>query len=113
MLLLYMFIIFFVGVVFGSGLTFIIHYILSKKNDKKLALSIDSATGSLKESFSDISFNALTKTTDHMMKIAAEKLSSERELGIKEMATQKQVLETRIEGLNNEISRLTTLVNTL
>ena len=105
--------IFMAGCLFGTVVTFIIYHIISRKNGEKLTASIDEATGSLKNSFSDISLSTLSKTTDHMIKIASEKLSSERELGIKEMAGQKQALEARIEGLNSELARLTELVNTL
>lgn len=105
--------IFFVGFILGLVVSYIIYRVISKKNKEQFDLSINQATGSLKESFSDISLNTLSKTTDHLLKLASEKLSSERELSAKEMASQKQVLETRIEGLNSEIAKLTNLVNTL
>lgn len=105
--------IFLVGFILGLVVSYIIYRVISKKNKEQFDLSINQATGSLKESFSDISLNTLSKTTDHLLKLASEKLSSERELSAKEMASQKQVLETRIEGLNSEIAKLTNLVNTL
>lgn len=107
------FIVFLVGFLLGVGLSILIYYILSKKGKERFDLSIGEATGSLKESFSDISLNSLSKTTDHLIKIASEKLSSERELSVKEIASQKQALENKIETLNSELLKLTNLVNTL
>ena len=127
--------VFFGGCLFGVTVTLIINHIISKKSKEMFDASINEVTGVLKDSFSDISLETLSKTTDHMIKLASEKLSSEREISVKttehmiklasekltaerelsakEVAGQKQAIEARIQGLNTELARLTDLVNTL
>ncbi len=104
---------FFTGCVFGAGVSAAVYFAVSRAGEKKLSQAIDEASGRLKMSFSDLSLDALSKTADHMIKLASEKLASERQIGEREMAGHKRLLEARIEGLNGEISRLTDLVNAL
>lgn len=99
------------GIFFGVGLTLLIYKIILKKNDKELTSAIDFATGQLKASFNEISQQTLSVTTEHMIRLASEKLHSEREISFKELSGQKNIIETRIVSLNGELDKLTALVN--
>ena len=101
------------GFVFGILFTFIIYKFVSKRGENNFYAAVDSMTDLLKDSFASISLDTLSKTTEHMIKITSEKLSSERELNFKEFAGQRNLLENKIQNLNTELDKLNEVIKIL
>lgn len=99
------------GLFFGMAVTLIIYKFISGRKEKEFSTALDFATERLKSSFGEISEKSLSATTDHMIKLASEKLTAEREISVKEISGQKTLIEMRISNLNGELDKLTTLVN--
>lgn len=63
----------------------------------------------VKASFGSLSLDALSKSTDELLKLAGEKLASERELGARELEAKKSLIDQQLQqmtaGLEN-VSRL-------
>ena len=106
---LYIIIIFISGVIFGAVVVALIYRIMAKKSDDKFNAVMDEATNLLKSNFAEISLDTLSKTTDML----SGRLQSEREISSKELSGQKEVIEKRIETLNNELLKLTGLINNM
>lgn len=99
------------GLFFGVAVTLIIYKFITSRKEKEFSSALDFAAERLKASFGEISERTLSATTDHMIKLASEKLGSEREISVKEMSGQKTLIESRITALNGELDKLTSLVN--
>ena len=106
---LYIILIFISGVIFGAVVVALIYRIMAKKSDDKFNAVMDEATNLLKSNFAEISLDTLSKTTDML----SGRLQSEREISSKELSGQKEVIEKRIETLNNELLKLTGLINNM
>lgn len=102
---------FIAGSFFGVGLFIVVYKILSGKNEKEFRTAVDLAAGEMKAGFAEISQKTLSATADHMIKLASEKLGSEREISFKEITGQKNLIDSRINALNSELDKLTSLVN--
>ena len=106
---LYIILIFISGVIFGAVVVSLIYKILSKRHDDKFNAVMDEATELMKSNFAEISLDTLSKTTD----MISGRLKNEREISSKELSGQKEVIEKRIETLNNELLKLTGLINNM
>lgn len=105
---LYIIIIFISGMLFGALFVWFISKHFSKYNEEKFNATLDEATSLLKSNFAEISLDTLSKTTDML----SGRLKSEREISAKEINSQKEIIEKRIETLNSELVKLTGLINT-
>ena len=106
---LYIILIFISGVIFGAVVVSLIYKIISKRHDDKFNAVMDEATELMKSNFAEISLDTLSKTTD----MISGRLKNEREISSKELSGQKEVIEKRIETLNNELLKLTGLINNM
>lgn len=100
---------FIAGMVFGALFVWFISKLYAKRSEEKFNTALDEATSLLKSNFAEISLDTLSKTTDML----SGRLKSEREISAKEISGQKEVIEKRIETLNNELLKLTGLINTM
>ena len=106
---LYIISVFISGMVFGALFVWIITKLISRRSEEKFNVALDEATALLKSNFAEISLDTLSKTTDML----SGRLQSEREISAKEISSQKEIIEKRIETLNGELLKLTGLINTM
>lgn len=106
---LYIISVFISGMVFGALFVWIITKLISRRSEEKFNAALDEATALLKSNFAEISLDTLSKTTDML----SGRLQSEREISSKEISSQKEIIEKRIETLNGELLKLTGLINTM
>lgn len=106
---LFIIITFVAGVIFGAVIVAVIYKIMAKRSDDKFNAVMDEAAQIMKSNFAEISLEALSKTSDML----SGRLQSEREISSKELSGQKEVIEKRIDTLNNELLKLTGLINNM
>ncbi len=102
-------IVFAAGIFFGALLVIVINKFVTKNNDEKFNAAMDEASRLMKSNFAEISLDTLSKTTDML----SSRLKSEREISSKEINGQKEIIEKRVDTLNNELSKLTGLINNM
>lgn len=106
---LYIISVFISGMLFGAIFVWFITKIASRRSEEKFNAALDEAAALLKSNFAEISLDTLSKTTDML----SGRLQSEREISAKEISSQKEIIEKRIETLNGELLKLTGLINTM
>ena len=65
----------------------------------------------IRESFGDISLEALNKSTEHFAAVAKERLESERTLHSKELDSKKGLIDQQLERMKSELEKVSTLVS--
>ncbi|MBP9708701.1 MAG: DNA recombination protein RmuC [Oligoflexales bacterium] len=112
--------------VFASGLLlgFYFRHLLQKSEKRfaenfmqqsieSLKDNLSSTSEHLKANFSELSMRALSASNSELLKLAKNQLSSERELTVKEVDTQKQLIQAQLTHLNSELDKMRELVKTL
>ena len=64
----------------------------------------------VRESFGDISLEALKKSSEHFAAVAKERLESERTLHSKELDSKKGLIDQQLERMKSELEKVSTLV---
>ncbi|VAX15445.1 DNA recombination protein RmuC [hydrothermal vent metagenome] len=117
-------VIFIVGFLFGLGVAFVLR-LMQSKNARQLAQelfsesemrrkeNVDAIVESLKSSFGNLSFEALSKSTEEFLKLASKTLGSEREINVKELDTKKGLIDQQLERMAKEMEKVSTVVKEL
>ena len=102
--------------VIGFSLGFIIASILKKsysntakeianellaRNENKLSEERDRFFERVKDSFSTLSMEALRSSSDQFLKMAKEKIDSERELNSKDLESKKHLIDQQLQTMNS------------
>ena len=79
--------------------------LLSETETQKLQ-DLNTIIGGLKESFGDLSYNALSRNTEEFLKLAGESLSKQTELGGKELENKKVLIDQTLTAIKEELARV-------
>lgn len=110
-------------IVFGCGalvgaIIVIIFNLIIKQRAKEIAHELLSETeaqkhedlntiiSGIKDSFGDLSFNALSRNTEEFLKLAKESLSKQTELGEKDLENKKTMIDQTLKAIKEELSKV-------
>lgn len=100
---------FILGAVFFS-LAFML---TNRKNQKQKDMETDYLLEKVKGAFSDLSMDALSKSSNELIKLAQAKLETQRQLGTKELETKKNLIDQELKNLNKQLEDVSGLVKEL
>ncbi|MBN2168608.1 MAG: DNA recombination protein RmuC [Actinobacteria bacterium] len=95
----------------GTGALAVI--LITRETREKSLAGIESMKNEMRDSFGNLSLEALGKLTDEFTKLAAEKLGSERELNSQDLANKKELIDKQLERITAELKSVATLVQDL
>ncbi|MCK4519284.1 MAG: DNA recombination protein RmuC [Candidatus Omnitrophica bacterium] len=101
------------GFFLGTALTAVITRHLYKKSQAQHKQETDLLIEKLKNTFSELSSDALSRTTDEFFKLAKSKLESERELTARELISKKELIDQQLNRMSGELENVSTLMNDL
>lgn len=117
----YIFVSLIIGVLIGAGIA--LFYMKSKeKTTKEIADELYRESESqrkehiyeviknLKESFGSLSFEALSKSTEEFLKLAKEKLESERIESLKELDEKKGLIDQELQHMTDKLEKVSKLM---
>jgi DNA recombination protein RmuC len=79
--------------------------LLSETETQKLQ-DLNTIISGIKESFGDLSYNALSRNTEEFLKLAKESLSKQTELGGKELESKKGLIDQTLVAIKEELTRV-------
>lgn len=79
--------------------------LLSETETQKLQ-DLNNIISGIKESFGDLSYNALSRNTEEFLKLAKESLSKQTELGQKELESKKGLIDQTLASIREELTRV-------
>ncbi len=112
------------GFILGLGAAFLLR-IVEAKTARELAgelfreseiqrkANIDAVVENVKATFGSLSLDALAKSTEEFLKLAHQKLESEREVGAKELDAKKGLIDQQLQRMATELESVSQLVTTL
>ncbi len=86
---------------------------LLRENENQRKENMDAVLESLKDSFGNLSSEALSKSSEEFFKLAKEKLGSERELNTKELDSKKGLIDQQLQRMTSEMEKVSKLMNEL
>jgi len=110
------------GVVFGVGVVFII-LLVRKKDSREIARALVSETedeklrdldglmGRVRDSFAALSQDALKANTGELLKLAREQLSSQVQLGEKDLEGKKKLIDQTLQSMRGDLKAMQDLVS--
>jgi len=96
------------GLIFSFGFAFI-----NKKSQKQKDTESDYLLEKVKGAFSDLSMDALSKSSEQLVKLAKAKLETERQVGSKELEAKKGLIDQELKTLNKQLEDVSKLVSDL
>jgi DNA recombination protein RmuC len=118
----------FIGICIGFGLGLLVAIVLRLqrgKTAKELAEElfheseaqrkehIDAILENIKASFGNLSFDALSKSTEEFLKLAKSRLESEREISLKELDGKKGLIDQQLQQMTNKLENVSTVIKEL
>ena len=118
----------FVGICIGFALGLLISIVLrlqQGKTAKELAeelfheseaqrkAHIDAILENIKASFGNLSFDALSKSTEEFLKLAKSRLESEREISLKELDGKKGLIDQQLQQMTSKLENVSTVIKEL
>jgi len=112
------------GFALGLGAAFILRIIQSKtanqmvkeiyqESENERKESLDALIQRMKDSFGSLSLEALSKSTDELLKLAKEKLGSEREITTKELDSKKALIDQQLRNMTTGLDNVSDLMKEL
>jgi len=118
----------FIGIVIGFVLGLLVSVVvrlLHGKTAKELAeelfheseaqrkAHIDAILENIKASFGNLSFDALSKSTEEFLKLAKSRLESEREISLKELDGKKGLIDQQLQQMTSKLENVSTVIKEL
>ena len=118
----------FVGICIGFALGLLVSIVLrlqQGKTAKELAeelfheseaqrkAHIDAILENIKASFGNLSFDALSKSTEEFLKLAKSRLESEREISLKELDGKKGLIDQQLQQMTKKLENVSTVIKEL
>jgi len=75
--------------------------------------NIDSIIENIKASFGSLSLDALSKSTEEFLKLAKERLESEREISVKELEAKKGLIDQQLQQMTSKLEDVSRLMKEL
>ena len=112
------------GFILGLGAAFLLRIVQAKtarelaselfcESEAQRKANIDAIVENVKATFGSLSLDALAKSTDEFLKLAQQKLESEREVGAKELEAKKGLIDQQLQRMATELENVGQLVTTL
>jgi len=114
----------FAGFILGLAVSFLLRLVYANKA-KELVGELfretealrkedrDAVIENVKESFGSLSFDALSKCTEEFLKLAREKLESERQVGANKLDEKKGLIDQQLERMTTELENVSRLMKEL
>ena len=93
----------------GFVLALVVAFVLKLMNVK----TSDAVIDNMKASFGNLSLEALRKSTDEFLKLAKEKLESEREVNVKELNEKKGLIDQQLKNMTGKLEDASKLMKEL
>ena len=100
---------FIIGLVLGG----LIIALMQRKTAKDKEIEIDTIKKSLEASFGNLSLDALQKSTEEFLKLAKEKLGSEREVNKKDLDEKKGLIDLQLKNMTTKLEDASKLMKEL
>jgi DNA recombination protein RmuC len=100
---------FILGAVFFSG----IFILVNKKSQQQKDTERDYVLEQIKNSFGQISMEALAKSSEELIKLSQMKLDAERQISSKELENKKNLIDEELKVLNKRLEDVSALVQNL
>ena len=75
--------------------------------------NIDAILENIKASFGNLSFDALSKSTEEFLKLAKSRLESEREISLKELDGKKGLIDQQLQQMTSKLENVSTVIKEL
>lgn len=120
----YLITIFVIGFVLGIAVAFVLRFIQAKtarqladelfrESEQQRQQQIDMLLQNLKANFGNISFEALSKSTNEFLKLAKSRLESEREISTQEFDKKKGLIDDQLNRMTKELNNVSELMKEL
>ena len=86
---------------------------LFRESEDQRKANLDAILDNVKASFGSLSLDALSKSTEEFLKLAKEKLETEREASVRELGEKKVLIDQQLQRMTSELDNVSTLVNEL
>lgn len=86
---------------------------LLRDSEAQRKAHVDSVIEHVKASFGDLSLDALARSTEEFLKLARQKLESEREVAAKALDTRKNLIDQQLQTMSAELEKVATLMKDL
>ncbi len=86
---------------------------LYRQNEEERRANLNTIIDHVKASFGDMSLEALTRSTGEFLKLAKERLASEREVGAKELEAKKGLIDQQLQKMTAELENVARLMQEL
>lgn len=86
---------------------------LFSESESKRKAELDAVLGNMKESFGNLSLEALSRSTEEFLKLAKSRLEAEREVSGKELETKKKLIDQQLNRMTGEMNKVATLMKEL
>ena len=118
----------FIGICIGFGIGLLVSIVFRLqrgKTAKELAeelfheseaqrkAAIDTILENIKASFGNLSFDALSKSTEEFLKLAKSRLESEREISLKELDGKKGLIDQQLQQMTKKLENVSTVIKEL
>jgi len=84
-----------------------------RESEDQRKKDVETLIESIEASFGKLSLDALSKSTDELMKLAKTILTSERELGVKELEAKKGLIDQRLTQMNSVLGNVSSFMQEL
>jgi len=112
------------GFVIGLGAAFLLRIVqtrtgrelageLFRESEAQRKANVDAVVENVKASFGSLSLDALAKSTEEFLKLAHQKLESEREVGARELDAKKGLIDQQLQRMTTELDAVSRLMTNL
>lgn len=96
--------------VIGAVVGFVIALWVKRESMEARQANIDAVKEEMKTSFGNLSFETLGKLSDEFLKVATERLSTERDVNVRELEAKKKLIDEKLEYMNAQLKDVSKLV---
>jgi len=86
---------------------------LFHESEAQRKANIDAILENIKASFGNLSFDALSKSTEEFLKLAKSRLESEREISLKELDGKKGLIDQQLQQMTSKLENVSTVIKEL
>ncbi|HZS11159.1 MAG TPA: DNA recombination protein RmuC [Nitrospirales bacterium] len=102
-----------IGILIGFALGFGAAMMLLRQTERQRQSQLDALVESLKQSFGNLSLEALSRSTEELLKLAGTRLESERVTTVKELDQKKGLIDQQLVRMTGELEKVSKLVTDL
>ncbi len=86
---------------------------LFRQSEAMRQANVEAVIGRVKESFGSLSLDALSRSTEEFLKLAKERLDSERKAGVQELDAKKGLIDLQLQRMTTELDNVSALMKSL